>query len=97
MKTINYLANAEDRVVELAELKKSFEYEGFNLAIVKLNDNRLQLIHFESGGKLPMFMALENKSIKTYYTKSLEALKLLIDRVGMEEFKRVLTDTVKIN
>ena len=97
MKIINYLAELQNRVIEPAELKKYFEYEGFNLAIVKSNDNRLQLIHFESGGKIPMFMALENKSIKTYYAKSLEALKLLIERVGMEEFKQVLTDTIKIN
>ena len=97
MKTINYLVEIQNRVIEPADLKISFNYEGFNLAIVRLKSKSLQLIHFESGGKIPMFLKLENKTIKTYFDKSLEALELLVNRIGIDEFKQTLTDTITIN
>lgn len=97
MKIINYLVKIQNRVIEPADLKISFKYKWFNLAIVRLKNKNLQLIHFESGGKIPMFMALENKTIKTYYAKSLEALELLLNRIGIDEFKQTLTDTITIN
>lgn len=106
MKTLNFLQDIDNRLIIPAPIKKQFVHKGFNFAVVKptfesinndgVSHSYLVLVHFESGGKLPMYLPT-NKTIKDYVSKSINSIDILIDRIGLSEFQKVLNKQSKIN
>lgn len=99
MKTVKHLKDIDNRVIVDMNLKKTFEYRGYNFAICtepEANHKYYTLIHFQSGGKLPMFLPT-NKTIKHFYERSLEAIDTLINRIGEDSFINTLNSHPTIN
>lgn len=109
MKTLNFLIdiNQQNNILT-APVKKEFQYFNFNFAIIKAtfpatekkgipsNCTTLELIHIESGARLPMYRGYK-KTIKDFYLQSIITLDQIIDQMGMQEFENTLNNQPKIN
>lgn len=99
MKTINFLKDPKNKVIVPMELKKKFDYKGFNFAIIiepQANHKWYELINFETGGKVTMVLN-DKKTIKNFHEKSLEALDKLINRISLNEFSKIINSYPTIN
>jgi hypothetical protein len=109
MKTLKFLIDIKQQnKVLTAPVKKEFQNFSFNFAIIKAtfpasekkgiptNCTKLELIHVESGARLPMYKH-SNKTINDFYLKSVQTIGQIIDSIGMQEFENTLNSQPKIN
>jgi len=89
------LTDLTTRDTKEVQIKKTFEFKGETFAVIKNENNWLQLYHYRSGGKMPSHFN-HKKTIKDFTEKALEAVEFLHNK-NTEGFFEVLNKQETLN